>query len=370
MSVLSDPESIQNGLSVPATMRAAVLFGPRDLRVVDRPVPTPAADEVLVRVAMCGACGTDTSITDHPFDSQPPYGEFTPGHEWTGTVVQRGSSVDEVAIGDRVAIHVHHGCGRCRNCLTGSYTACLNYGNTVKGHRATGFTANGGFAEYVIHNVSGVYKLPDLMSWEDAVLVSTAGTAVYGIDRAGGLVAGDSVVVIGPGPVGLMAAQVVKALGAAEVILVGTRKDRLDLGLELGVTSVINSRDADVDVVEEVRRRVGPLGPDLVIESSGHPDMPNQALHMVRRGGTVLFLAFYDESLSFDLGHANREEIRLVTSRGEGRVAVGRALALVANGSILGGRLVTHRFALADIEEGFETIRNRTGNPMKVVFTP
>src|SRR6185312_609525 len=189
---------------VPDVMRAAVLFGPNDLRVVEKAVPSPARDEVLVRVAMCGACGTDLAIQAEPFPGQPAFGSFTPGHEWTGTVVSRGAGVDEVDVGQRVAIHVHHGCGRCRNCLTGSYTACENYGDREKGHRATGFTTDGGLAEYVVHNVSCVYPLPDNLSWEESVLVSTAGTSVHGLDRAGGLVAGDTVVVIGPGPVGIM----------------------------------------------------------------------------------------------------------------------------------------------------------------------
>ena len=95
-------------VEIPDVMRAAVLFGPNDLRIVEKPVPCPAYDEVLVRVAMCGACGTDVAIQTDPFPGQPPFGSFTPGHEWTGTVFGRGAGVDEVDIGQRVAIHVHH----------------------------------------------------------------------------------------------------------------------------------------------------------------------------------------------------------------------------------------------------------------------
>jgi L-iditol 2-dehydrogenase len=349
-------------------MRAAVLFGPNDMRIVSKPVPRPADDEVLVRVAMCGACGTDVAIQSKPFPGQPPFGSFTPGHEWTGTVVGRGASVDEVDVGDRVAIHVHHGCGRCRNCLTGSYTACENYGNHEKGHRATGFTTDGGFAEYVVHNVSCVYPLPDNLSWEESVLISTAGTSVYGLDRADGLVAGDTVAVIGPGPVGLMTTQIARAMGATSVIVVGTRQEPLDLAKALGATDVVNS--ATHDAVEEVRRLTGGRGADMVIESSGHPDSPNQGLQMLRRGGKLLVLAFYKDPVSFDLSFANREEITLVTSRGEGRQAVGRAVALAAAGLISGERLVTHRFPLEEIQAGFDMLRSREGKPMKVVFIP
>jgi L-iditol 2-dehydrogenase len=162
--------------TIPDTMRAAVLCGPQDMRLLERPVPQPGPGEVLVRVAMCGTCGTDLKIYDGHFPLTLPYGAFTPGHEWTGTVVALGDAVDEFAVGNRVCIEAHHGCGRCDNCLIGKYTAYLNYGNPAKGHRATGMTADGGFAEYVLHHVSALYKLPAPVSFKDAVLLTTAGT--------------------------------------------------------------------------------------------------------------------------------------------------------------------------------------------------
>jgi L-iditol 2-dehydrogenase len=356
------------GIQLPSSMQAAVLRGPGQFEVVEKAMPTFGRSDVLVKVAMCGTCGTDLALQDHPLPGQPAFGSFTPGHEWTGTVVATGESVDEVAIGDRVAIHVHHGCGRCINCLTGSYTACLNYGHAEKGQRATGLTVDGGFAEYVAHHVSGIHKLPDSLSWEDAVLVTTAGTAVYGLDRAGGMIAGDTVAVIGPGPVGLMGLQVVKALGAATVILVGTRENRLALGKSLGADQVVNV--SDQDAVATVLDLTDGLGVDLVIETSGNLSMPNESLRMVRRGGTILFLAFYAEPTVFDLSLANLSEIRLVTSRGEGRAAVRRALALAERGVIRGAELVTHRYPLADIQRGFDELRDRRHNPIKVVFEP
>jgi L-iditol 2-dehydrogenase len=354
--------------AIPVTMRAAVLFGPGDMRVVDRPVPEPGPDEVLVRVEMCGACGTDLKILDGHFPQTPPFGEYTPGHEWTGTVVATGSTVDEFAAGDRVCIEAHSGCGRCANCLVGKYTACLNYANPAKGHRASGMTANGGFAEYAVHHVSALYHLPPHLTAEDAVLITTAGTGLYGLDVAGGYIAGQDVVIFGPGPVGLMTAQSCKAMGASRVIVVGTRQSRLDLAGKLGADHTVNARETDP--VAAVLDITGGMGADLAIEASGGMDTPQQCAEVTKRGGRVLFVAFYPGPVQLDLSAVVRKDITMYTSRGEGGNNVQRAVALAAAGGIRGAELVTHRFALDDIAEALRVMREREGDPLKVVVVP
>jgi len=349
-------------------MRAAVLFGPNDFRVVDKPVPTPGPGEVLVKVAMCGSCGTDLKIQTHPFPSQPPFGQFTPGHEWTGSVVALGPEVDELGTGDRVAIEAHKGCGRCENCVLGMYTACLNYGRLSKGHRTSGLTTDGGFAGYVVHHVNALYRMPETVTWEDAVLITTAGTGLYGLDVAGAYVAGQSVAIIGPGPVGLMTVQLCKALGADPVILIGTRPTRLELGRRLGADVVIDVHQESP--VERVQQLTEQRGVDLAIEASGALEAPQQCVQLVKRGGRILFLAFYPQPVTLDLTAAIRDDVTLYTSRGEGGGAVKRALSLAAQGKLRGRELVTHRFALEDIQEGFRVLRAREGDPIKVVFVP
>ena len=354
--------------ALPSTMRAAVLFGPGDIRVTDRPVPVPGPDEVLVKVAMCGTCGTDLKIFDGHFPQTPPFGEFTPGHEWAGTVAAVGDRVDEFAPGDRVCIEAHSGCGRCDNCLAGRYTACLNYGNTAKGHRASGMTTDGGFAEYAVHHVSALYSLPTELSFEDAVLITTAGTGLYGIDVAGGYVAGLDVVVVGPGPVGLTTVQVLKALGAAQVILVGTRASRLELGKRLGADHVVNARETDP--VQAVSELTGGQGADMTIECSGAVGAPQMCAEITKRGGKILVVAFYPEKVTFDLSAVVRKDITIFTSRGEGGNNVKRAVALAAQGKIRGADMVTHRFGLEEIATAFRVVREREGDPIKVVVVP
>lgn len=366
MSTTVQKQTTADRSDVPTTMRAAVMFGPRDIRVVDKPVPEPKAGEVLVKVAMCGMCGTDLKIYDGHFPQTPPYGEYTPGHEWTGTVAVVGDTVDEFTPGDRVCIEAHHGCGRCDNCLVGRYTACLNYGNTEKGHRASGMTADGGFAEYAIHHVSSLYTMPDNVTHKDAVLITTAGTGLYGLMSTGGYVAGQDVVVFGPGPVGLMTVQACKQLGARRVILVGTRASRLEVGLGLGADHVVNARETDV--VGAVSELTGG-GADLVIETSGAPTTPQQCVDLVGRGGKILFVAFYPGPVTFDLSSVVRKDVTMYTTRGEGGNNVKRAVALCEEGRLKGDELVTHEYPLEQIEEALRVVRERDGDPMKVVVS-
>ena len=172
-------------------------------------------------------------------------------------------------MGDRVAVEVHKGCGRCDNCIKGMYTACLNYGKVAKGHRAWGFTVDGGYAEYAINHVNTMHKLPDNVSFEESTIITTAGTVLYGLDSIGGYIAGETVAIVGPGPIGLMAVQVCKALCADKVILIGTRDARLNLGKQFGADHLVNVKNEDA--VKKVLELTGGAGVDLAIDAAGGP---------------------------------------------------------------------------------------------------
>src|SRR5499433_3743682 len=236
---------------IPDKMKAWVLGGPDELLLRDKPVPMPDRAEVLVRIDAVAICATDLEIIHSGSPASilgglPFNKNFTPGHEYMGTVVALGPDVDEYEIGERISVEIHAGCGQCKRCREGMYTSChnygLNYGDLDKGHRANGFTTDGGFCEYQVNNINTLVAIPDDMTDEEATLVVTAGTAMYGLTELGGLVAGESVVVTGPGPIGLLGVAVAKALGAHPVILSGTRDNRLQIGRELGAEHVINVR--------------------------------------------------------------------------------------------------------------------------------
>lgn len=350
------------------TMLAAVLGDPGVIETTRLPVPSVGPDDVLVRVRRASLCGSDLKIRSRRFfsDGGPPPGTFVPGHEYAGVVAAVGSSVDEFSIGDRVVTEGHRGCTRCVNCLAGLYTECLNYGNRAKGHRAQGMTVNGGFAEYVVNHVSTLYRLPDSVDFDAAVLLTTVGSVMHAFDVLGSLLVGANVAVIGPGPIGLFAVQVARQLGADSVVLVGTRDNRLDMGRKFGADLLVNTRTADP--VAAVRDLTNGLGADIVLECSGAPTAVDAALHMTRRSGRIVLVGFFAEPVVADLNHAVMNGISLQSVRGEGSGSVARAVSLAGQGRLETAALVTHHFALEDIAEAFDTYAERRGDAVKVML--
>ena len=361
---------LTNEIHVADRMKAWVLGGPDEIFLVDKPVPQPAAAEVLVRIDAVAICATDLEILRHGVPAMvegglPFHKNFTIGHEYMGTVVKLGPAVDEFGIGDRVTVEVHAGCGRCERCRQGMYTSCLNYGEVAKGHRANGFTTDGGFAEYAINHINTLVPVPDDMTDEEATLVVTAGTAMYGLDVLGGLIAGEGVAVTGPGPIGLLGVAVAKALGADPVILTGTRDTRLDLGKRLGADHVINARREDP--VAAVERITGGRGVHFVVECSGAPDALNEAARMVNRGGRICLAAFPQDPVPVDIAYLVRNNIYVFGIRGEGQSATRRAMALMKQKRFDARLVHTHTFRLDELPTALKYARERIEGAIKVV---
>ena len=359
-----------NEYPIPRTMKAWVLGNPEELALVEKPVPEPGAAEVLVRVDAIAVCATDIEIVKHGLpamvDGGLPFNRgFTPGHEYMGTVVRLGPTVDEFQIGDRIAVEVHAGCGRCQRCREGMYTSCLNYGWRDKGHRANGFSTDGGFAEYAVDNINTMVHIPDDMSDEEATLIVTSGTAMYGLDVMGGIIAGEGVVVTGPGPIGLMGVGVAKALGAQPVILTGTRRRRLEMGSRLGADEIVDVNSEDP--VEAVQRITHGKGVQYVLECSGAPNALNEAAHMVNRGGRICLAAFPAEPVPVDLAYLVRNNIYVFGIRGEGKSATHRAAALMAQKRFDAKMIHTHTFPLAEVPTAIKYARERIEDAIKVV---
>jgi len=368
-------EKIQTkSLEVPKTMKAWVLDDPGQLRLTEKPVPEPGPAEALVRIDAVAICATDLEVMTHGLpaiiEGGTPFNKnFTPGHEYMGTVVKLGRGVDEYRIGDRVTVEIHAGCGRCERCREGMYTSCtnygLNYGDVDKGHRANGFTTDGAFAEYAVNHINTLIHVPEDMSDEEATLVVTAGTAMYGLDVMAGLIAGESIAITGPGPIGLMGVAVAKALGAQPVILTGTRDNRLDIGKKLGADYVVNVRNEDP--VEAVKKITSGKGLHYVLECSGAPNALNEAAQMLNRGGRICLAAFPQKPAEVDIANLVRNNIYVFSIRGEGKSATHRAMAFMQQKRFDATVIHTHTFPFEELLTAIKYARERIEDAIKVV---
>ena len=373
-----DDIKISKKYSLPKEMKAWVLKNPNELELKTKAIPTPGYSEVLVKIDAVAICATDLDVISYGppalIEGEKPFNkEFTPGHEYMGTVVALGPSVDEFQIGDRVTVEIHSGCGQCKRCRMGMYTSChnygLNYGKKNKGHRANGFTSDGGFKQYAINHVNTLIKVPDDMTDEEATLVVTAGTTMYGLTELGGLVAGESLVVIGPGPIGLLGVAVAKALGADPVILIGTRNDRLEIGKKLGADFVLNVKE-EKDIVNTVKSLVGDLGVDYVVECAGTEKALDDAIMMTNRGGKICLAAFPHDPIKVNIPHMVINNIYMYGIRGEGKSATHRAMAFMKQKRFNAKLVHTHTFKMNELPTALKYAKERIDGAIKVVIKP
>ena len=373
-----DDIKISKKYSLPKEMKAWVLKSPNELELKTKAIPTPGYSEVLVKIDAVAICATDLDVISYGppalIEGEKPFNkEFTPGHEYMGTVVALGPSVDEFQIGDRVTVEIHSGCGQCKRCRMGMYTSChnygLNYGKKNKGHRANGFTSDGGFKQYAINHINTLIKVPDDMTDEEATLVVTAGTTMYGLTELGGLVAGESLVVIGPGPIGLLGVAVAKALGADPVILIGTRNDRLEIGKKLGADFVLNVKEEN-DIVNSVKSLVGDLGVDYVVECAGTEKALDDAIMMTNRGGKICLAAFPHDPIKVNIPHMVINNIYMYGIRGEGKSATHRAMAFMKQKRFNAKLVHTHTFKMNELSTALKYAKERIDGAIKVVIKP
>ncbi|MGD6832797.1 L-threonine 3-dehydrogenase [Sutcliffiella halmapala] len=329
-----------------------------ELQMVD--IPQIKEDEVLIKVKATSICGTDVHIYtwDEWSESRvnPPY---VFGHEFAGEIVEVGSKVTNVVLGDQVSAETHIVCYECPQCLTGDYHICKNT-------KIIGVDTHGCFAEYVALPAVNVWKNPKDMPYDVASVQEPMGNAVHTV--LAGDVAGKTVAVIGCGPIGIMAVGVAKAAGASQVIAIDLNEYRLDLATKMGATTVINAKENNpVDLVMEL---TDGNGVDVICEMSGHPIAMNQGFKMVTNGGRVSILSLPVRPVELDI--TNDIVFKGVTVQG----ITGRKMyttwqqvsRLLKSGQVDVKPMITHHFPLEDFEKGFDLMIS--GQCGKVVLQP
>ncbi|HYK00379.1 MAG TPA: alcohol dehydrogenase catalytic domain-containing protein [Thermoanaerobaculia bacterium] len=351
-------------------MRAAVFHGVGDVRVEDVPRPHAGPGEALIRVTTTTICGTDLHIVKGEYPVRPG---LVIGHEPVGVIAELGPGVTGYQIGDRVLVGAITPCGQCNACLSGHHSQC-GHGNDCEalGGWRFGNTIDGAQAEYLLvpNAQANMAVIPDELTDEQVVLLADiASTGISGAE-SGEVTLGDKVAVFAQGPIGLCASVGARLLGASMVIGVDGDDARIAMAKKMGVDVVLDYRK--VDVVSEIRRLTGG-GVDVAIEALGTQPTFENALRVLRPGGTLSSLGVYSGRLEipYDAFGAGLADVRIITTLCPGgKERMRRLLDMVRSGRLDLRPLITHRFRLAEINEAYRVFGGRLDGVMKVAVTP
>jgi alcohol dehydrogenase len=369
-TMFAEQETAMTGTHA-GTMRAAVFHGVNDVRLEEVPRPKAGAGEAVIRVTMTTICGTDLHIVRGEYAVRPG---LIIGHEPVGVIEELGAGVTGYSIGDRVLVGAITPCGQCNACLSGNLSQCGHgSGYEAIGGWRFGNTINGAQAEYLLvpNAQANLAKIPDDVTDEQVVLLADIASTGIGGSESGGVRIGDVVAVFAQGPIGLCAALGAKLMGAAVVIGVDGDDDRIAMARRMGVDVVLDYRK--VDVVDEIRRIAGGTGVDVAIESLGTQQTFENALRVLRPGGTLSSLGVYSGKLQmpYDAFAAGLGDHRIVTTLCPGgKERMRRLIEMVRSGRLDLRPLLTHHFKLADINEAYKLFGERRDGVMKVAITP
>jgi 2-desacetyl-2-hydroxyethyl bacteriochlorophyllide A dehydrogenase len=327
------------------SMQAAVFRGPDDLRVEEVERPTCAAGEVLLQVERCGICGTDSHIVRGRFPA--PNLPLIIGHEFSGTVVEIGAGVTHVEPGERATADINISCGVCYFCRHGSKLFCPYV-------RQLGVHDAGGMAEYVVAPAANLYTLPDSMPFDHAAFIEPLACAIHGQDRIGVKV-GESVLIIGAGPMGLAHVVMSRLNGAAQIIVSEPDSARRQRALELGADLQVDPLAGGLDTVLEA---TGRRGPDVVIEAVGSTQTYTQALELVRRGGRVLAYGAAPPDATIEVRPFDiyAKELTIVGSYAGTYETWPQAIDLISSGRFDPNRVIDSVRPLADVMQAIESV--------------
>lgn len=335
-------------------MECVYLFGPRDLRFVEREPLALHPGDVRIEVACSGICGTDLHVYAGMVFGRAATEPIEVGHEFAGRVVEIGGAVTTLRVGDRVTAIPSMPCGTCSLCRSGRGYACQNRGGL----------RSGSWAPSVVIAARNVFRLPDDVSDRVGALTEPLACAVRAVDRAG-IQSGDRVAVIGGGPIGLFVAAIAKASGASTVVVSEPRRYRRELARVLGVDRVIDPTSEDL--LATVCDATDGLGAEIVLEAVGHPGTIEQAIAVAAPGATVVVVGVTDAAaqIAFPGQHLFHRELTIRGTRGP-TYAVERAIRWLASLDL--DPIITHDFPLARVQDAIDL--GLSGDAGKILLVP
>lgn len=342
-------------------MKAVVISAPNQAAFRDEPDPRAGEGQVLVKVGAAGICMSDVETLK---GTRPaPYVRYPviPGHEWCGTVERLGAGVAGLAVGDRVAVEGHNFCRECAWCRRGETNLCASYSEL-------GFTLPGGFAEYVAVRADLAHRFAKTLPFESAAVAEPLACVVHGAQRAK-VEAGDTVLVVGPGTLGLLSVGWAAMARPARLVVVGVDRAGEALARKMGATDYLTAGD---DPAARVREMTGGAGADVVFESSGSEKALPVAIDAARRGGTVVILSIVGPGrpMPLETNVFCLKDLRVHGVFAYTTSSFEQALRLIESGRLDVRPLVTHTFPLRDYEKAFDLLRRRMEPVVKVILKP
>jgi L-iditol 2-dehydrogenase len=343
-------------------MTAAVLYGKEHLQIETVGVPSVGSGDVLVRVRAALTCGTDVKVFRRGYHARMIVPPALFGHELAGDIVALGEAVNEFSVGQRVVAANSAPCGECFYCLKGQENLCEDL-----------LFNNGAYAEYIRIPErivrKNMYEVPEHVSYQDAALVEPLACVLRGLEETG-LRAGDTIAVIGLGPIGMMFVRLAKAVYGARVIAIGRRAPQLDRARKMGADeAIVNSDGADVE--GPVRKFTNGRGADVVIEAVGLPELWQLAVNLLRRGGVVNFFGGCpsETHVALDTGRLHYSELTCKASFHHTPALVRKALELISRGCISAKDLVNRVEPLANLLEVMQHLMSHNGH-LKTAIIP
>jgi L-iditol 2-dehydrogenase len=331
------------------------------LELRDVPVPKIEPEEVLIEVKAAGICGTDIHVKHDEFPYWPP---VVLGHEFSGSIVEVGPQVEGYKVGDRVVAEPHtKACGKCYLCRSGNIQICA-------AKRSPGWGIDGAFTKYIKMPEKLLHRIPDNVSFEEGAVVEPLANVVHDVLERGKVEAEDFVVVLGPGPIGLMAAMAARAEGARAVMIVGTPRDeemRLKVARELGIDHVVNL--GTENPVDKCVALTDGRGADLVVEASGAEPAINMAVELVRKKGRITVIGMTGkEKIQFPWDKAIFKVCDIIFNLSTSYTSWDRAISLIASGKVNVKAITSHREPLENWERVFADVENLSA--LKALLIP
>lgn len=342
-------------------MKALVKFeqGPGNLELREVPTPEPAAGQVRMKVLRSGICHTDLDY--YHVGGAPLKPPVILGHEVAGVVDAVGEGVTQFKPGDRVLTQTtYQVCGTCRFCRRGQLNHCIS-------RQGIGSVANGGFAEYLVNREESIMKLPDSVSFEEGAAVEPLACGVHALMERTNVCVDSVVVILGPGAIGLLAAQVAKAQGAF-VIMAGLTPDqaRLDLALTLGIDRTVDIAKEDLETV--VKSYTENYGADVVVEATGARPAVDMSMKITAKDGILIPMSYFPRPIEVDYYQIKQRELNVFGSSSQIPSSWGKALKLIENGKVNAKAVISHVLPMSDWQEAFAIVENKQG--LKVMLDP